>query len=251
MSGEGINGSGLSNMLHSAGDLLSQPVSNFDQWMFGVVPYIALAVMFLGSLIRYDREQYTWKAGSSQILESKQLRRGSIPFHIGILAIFVGHFVGLLTPPSVWHMLGVSAATKQLIAMGAGGLFGVVCFYGMVILIKRRLTNPRVRATSSTMDITILLLLFVQLVLGLSSIVVSAGHLDGAEMLKMMTWAQSIVTFQPTTAAASMVGVHWIYKLHILLGMAIFMLFPFSRLVHIWSVPVKYFSRNYQVVRRK
>lgn len=224
---------------------------DLNQLLFAVVPYIALTIFFVGSLVRYDRDQYTWKADSSQLLESKQLRKGSIPFHIGILAIFLGHFVGLLTPSEVWHVLGISAPTKQLFAMAAGGFFGLICFYGMCILIKRRLTNPRIRATSSTMDIGILLLLFLQLVVGLVSIVVSAGHLDGEEMLKLMNWAQNILTFNPTTAAASIASVHWIYKLHILLGMAIFVFFPFSRLVHIWSVPVKYLTRNYQVVRKK
>ena len=240
----------MSNTINTFANQASQ-VSDLNQLLFAVVPYIALTIFFVGSLVRYDRDQYTWKADSSQLLESKQLRRGSIPFHIGILAIFAGHFVGLLTPTEVWHMLGVSASTKQLIAMAAGGLFGVICFYGMCILIVRRLTNPRVRATSSAMDIGILLLLFLQLVVGLASIFVSAGHMDGEEMLKLMSWAQNILIFNPTTAAASIASVHWIYKLHILLGMGIFVLFPFSRLVHIWSVPVKYLRRNYQVVRSK
>jgi nitrate reductase gamma subunit len=240
----------MSNTINTFANQASQ-VSDLNQLLFAVVPYIALTIFFVGSLVRYDRDQYTWKADSSQLLESKQLRRGSIPFHIGILAIFAGHFVGLLTPTEVWHMLGVSASTKQLIAMAAGGLFGVICFYGLCILIVRRLTNPRVRATSSAMDIGILLLLFLQLVVGLASIFVSAGHMDGEEMLKLMSWAQNILIFNPTTAAASIASVHWIYKLHILLGMGIFVLFPFSRLVHIWSVPVKYLRRNYQVVRSK
>ena len=226
-------------------------MSDLNQLLFVIIPYIALTVFFIGSLIRYDRDQYTWKADSSQLLESKQLRRGSIPFHIGILAIFLGHFVGLLTPNEVWHLLGISAATKQLVAMGAGGLFGIICFYGMCILIVRRLTNPRILAISSKMDISILLLLFLQLIIGLASIFVSAGHMDGQEMLKLMSWAQNILTFDPSTAAASIASVHWIFKLHILVGMVIFILFPFSRLVHIWSVPVKYLRRNYQVVRSK
>lgn len=226
-------------------------MSDLNQLLFVIIPYIALTIFFLGSLIRYDRDQYTWKADSSQLLESKQLRRGSIPFHIGILAIFLGHFVGLLTPNEVWHLLGISPATKQLVAMAAGGLFGIICFYGMCILIKRRLTNPRILATSSKMDISILLLLFLQLVIGLASIFVSAGHLDGQEMLKLMSWAQNLLTFDPGTAAASIASVHWIFKLHILVGMGIFILFPFSRLVHIWSVPVKYLRRNYQIVRSK
>ncbi len=218
---------------------------------FGIYPYIALSVFVLGSIVRYDRDQYTWKTSSSQLLESKQLRKGSIAFHIGVIAILLGHFVGLLTPKAVWHVLGISTEFKQLIAMGVGGFFGLVCLYGMVILIKRRLGNERIRATSSTMDIAILLLLFAQLVLGLLSIFVSMGHLDGQEMLKLMDWAQNIVLFNGAAASAAVVDVHPIFKLHITLGMTLFLLFPFSRLVHVWSVPVKYFRRNYQVVRSK
>ncbi len=219
--------------------------------LFGIYPYIALSVFVLGSMLRYERDQYTWKTGSSQMLESKQLRKGSLPFHIGIIAVLAGHFVGLLTPKAVWHVLGVSTEVKQLIAMGMGGFFGLICLYGMTILIKRRLTNDRVRATSSTMDIAILLLLYVQLILGLVSIFVSMGHLDGKEMLLLMSWAQNIVIFNGTEASASIAGVHIIFKLHVFLGMTLFLLFPFSRLVHVWSVPVKYISRNYQVVRAK
>ncbi|OZG72335.1 respiratory nitrate reductase subunit gamma [Hahella sp. CCB-MM4] len=224
-------------------------MSYLNTLFLAVYPYVALAVFLVGSLIRYDRDQYTWKTASSQILESKQLRIGSILFHIGVIAILLGHFVGLLTPVAVWHAFGISASFKQGVAMGVGGLFGIICFFGLVILIKRRLTNPRVRASSTNMDIAILLLLFAQLCLGLLSIFVSAGHMDGAEMLKMMNWAQSIVTFNAAQAAGVMEDVHIIYKLHIVLGMTLFLLFPFSRLVHVWSIPVRYFTRNYQVVR--
>lgn len=224
-------------------------MNDLNHLLFGLYPYFAFTVFLIGSIIRYDREQYTWKASSSQLLEKKQLRQGSIPFHIGILAILGGHFVGLLTPHEVWHVLGVSAAFKQLVAMAVGGLFGIICFYGMTILILRRLTNPRVRASSSTMDITILLMLYAQLILGLISIVVSSGHMDGQEMLKLMDWAQNIVIFNGGVAAENISDVHIIFKLHVFLGMTLFLVFPFSRLVHIWSVPVKYFTRNYQVVR--
>ena len=184
------------------------------------------------------------------MLDSKSLKAGSKWFHIGVIMILLGHFVGLLTPKAVWLILGIDAATKQLMAMGIGGFFGVMCFYGLTILIKRRLTNPRVRANSSTMDITILLLLYAQLILGLISIFISAGHMDGAEMIKMMDWAQQLVTFQGYAAANSIATVHIIYKLHIVLGMTLLLLFPFSRLVHVFSVPVRYLSRNYQVVRQ-
>jgi len=168
-----------------------------------------------------------------------------------VLAIFGGHFVGLLTPHEVWHVLGVSAPHKQIVAMAAGGIFGLLCLYGMTILLVRRLTNERVRATTAKMDIVILLMLYSQLLLGLTSIFVSAGHMDGTEMLKLMSWTQNIVTLNGSAASGYIADVHIIYKLHVFLGMSLFLVFPFSRLVHIWSVPVKYVSRSYQVVRAR
>jgi len=226
-------------------------MSDLNTFLFGIYPYITLTVFVLGSIVRYDREQYTWKTGSSQMLESKQLRSGSLPFHVGIIMVLMGHFVGLLTPHQVWDFLHITAPMKQVFAMAMGGIFGLVCLYGLVILIRRRTTNPRVRASSSMMDITILWLLLAQLVLGLVSIFVSFGHLDGAEMLKLMSWAQNIVTFHGSAAAASIINVHIIFKLHVFLGLTLLVVFPFSRLVHVWSVPLKYLKRNYQIVRTR
>lgn len=226
-------------------------MSYLNNLFFGIYPYIAFSVFLLGSVLRYDRDQYTWKTSSSQLLESKQLKRGSMPFHIGIIMVLMGHFVGLLTPHQVWDFLGVTPQFKQLVAMGMGGFFGLICLYGLVILVQRRLTNVRVRANSTRMDIAILLLILAQLLLGLLSIFVSMGHLDGVEMLKLMSWAQNIVIMNGATAAAAIADVHIIFKLHVFLGMTLFLLFPFSRLVHVWSVPVKYLRRNYQVVRAK
>lgn len=220
-------------------------------FLFGIYPYIALTVFVVGTLIRYDREQYSWKTSSSQLLESKDLRRGSLPFHVGIIMVLMGHFVGLLTPHQVWDFLHITAGMKQIFAMAMGGIFGLLCLYGLVILLKRRLGNDRVRATSSTMDIALLIILLVQLLLGLFSIFVSAGHLDGAEMLKLMSWAQNLVLLNGSGAAAAVADVNIVFKLHILLGMSLFVIFPFSRLVHIWSVPVGYFTRSYQIVRSK
>ncbi|MBN8892506.1 MAG: respiratory nitrate reductase subunit gamma [Acetobacteraceae bacterium SCN 69-10] len=218
--------------------------------LFGLYPYVAIAVFLAGSLIRFDREQYTWRSGSSQLLQRKMLMWGSNCFHVGVLAILAGHFVGLLTPHEWYTGLGLSVPNKQLLAMAAGGVFGLVCLLGITLLVMRRLGDARIRATSSPMDIAILLMLFAQLLLGLSSIFVSAQHLDGAEMLKLAGWAQHIVTLQ-TDAAGLMADVHPIFKLHILLGLTIFLVFPFSRLVHIWSVPLGYIGRSYQVVRRR
>jgi nitrate reductase gamma subunit len=220
------------------------------QIFFGYYPYVALSVFLVGSLVRFDHGQYTWRSGSSQLLRKKTLRVGSICFHLGILAIFGGHFVGLLTPKEVYHAVGLSTEVKQLLAMAAGGIFGLVCLLGMTLLIWRRLADPRIRATSSAMDIAILLILYAQLILGLSTIVVSTHHLDGSVMVALAEWAQRIVTLRGG-AAELVVPVHWIYKAHILLGLTIVVLFPFSRLVHIWSAPIWYVARPYQVVRRR
>ncbi|WP_445426639.1 MULTISPECIES: respiratory nitrate reductase subunit gamma [unclassified Alishewanella] len=226
-------------------------MAHLNLFAFGIYPYIAIAIMVIGSWIRYDREQYTWKTSSSQLLESKQLRKGSIAFHIGVLGIFLGHFFGLLMPKEIWYLFGITTQMKQMIAIVAGGIFGLICFYGLTVLIKRRLFNPRIRATSNPMDIAILFLLYAQLILGLLSITVSMGHLDGAEMLKLMAWAQNTVTFNSVAAAEAISGVHWIFKMHVFLGMTLFVVFPFSRLVHMLSVPVQYISRQHQIVRQR
>lgn len=226
-------------------------MSYLDTLLFGVYPYLAGSVFLLGSLARFDRDQFTWKAHSSQILNKKDMRLASNLFHVGILLLFLGHFVGLLTPPAIFHALGISAGAKQMLAIVVGSIAGLMCFAGLTLLVRRRLTDPRVRATSTRMDIFILLLLYVQLILGLLTVPVSLMHLDGHNMLNLMTWARNIVTFDPTEAVAALGEVGFLFRLHIFLGLTIFLVFPFSRLVHIWSAPVTYPFRPYQVVRQR
>jgi nitrate reductase gamma subunit len=221
-----------------------------NRLLFGVYPYVAISIFLVGSLVRFEREQYTWRSGSSQLLRRKLLSVGSNCFHIGVLAILGGHFVGLLTPPEWYHAVGLTSAAKQMLAMVAGGVAGALAIFGLSLLLYRRLSDARIRATSSRMDIAILLLLYAQLTIGLISIHFSAQHLDGSEMLKLSGWAQHIVTLRPD-AADLLADVDPVFKLHILLGLTIFLIFPFSRLVHIWSAPVGYVGRSYQVVRRR
>ena len=118
------------------------------QFIFGIYPYIAAAIFLFGSLARFEREQYTWKSDSSQMLYRGNLRTGNILFHVGILGLFFGHLVGLLTPVVVWDTLGVSHGLKQAIAMSAGGVMGTMCLAGLLILLHRRLTNARVSAVT-------------------------------------------------------------------------------------------------------
>lgn len=222
-----------------------------NELLFGVFPYIAGAVFLLGSLVRYDKSQYTWRTGSSQMLSNdRKFIIGNNLFHIGIIALFFGHFFGLLTPTAIYTGLGMSTGTKQLVAIVAGGIFGLVCLVGIAILAHRRTTDPRVRRTGSRMDMFILYLLFAQLLTGLLTIPVSTGHMDGEVMLQITAWAQSLVTFRPD-AASHILDIHWIYKTHMFLGMVMFLIFPFTRLVHIWSVPYGYIGRAYQIVRKR
>jgi len=222
-----------------------------NQALFGFYPYIALAVLAIGSVLRFDREQYTWRTGSSQLLRRKQLVLGSILFHVGILLIFVGHLVGLLTPMIVWETLGVTHAAKQMLAIIAGGVAGAMCLVGGLLLLHRRLFDPRIRATSTFGDTAILVLLMAQLCLGLATIPISLQHSDGEEMVKFMMWAQGIFTFQ-AGAANYVADAHWIFKAHLTLGLTIFLVFPFTRLVHMLSAPVWYLNRRgWQIVRSK
>lgn len=221
------------------------------QFLFGVYPYIALTVLVVGSIARYERDPFTWKSSSSQLLRRRQLIVGSVLFHVGVLVIFFGHLIGLLTPIAVFDAIGVSHGAKQTLAIFGGGVAGVVALVGGGMLLHRRWTDPRIRRISGPADIGILALLLVQLVLGLGTIVVSLDHLDGHEMVRFMAWAQGIFTFR-ADAAAQIADVAWIFKLHLFLGLTIFLVFPFTRLVHMLSVPVRFMWRpGYQIVRSR
>jgi nitrate reductase gamma subunit len=226
-------------------------MKTLDTFLFGLYPYICLSVFLLGSLIRFDRDQYTWKSDSSQMLKAGQLRWGSNLFHVGVLFLFFGHFAGMLTPHFVYEPF-ITAGQKQVLAMTAGGIAGTLAFIGVTILLHRRLSEPRIRATSKTSDIALLVLLWLQLALGLASVPLSAQHLDGSVMLVLAEWAQRIVTFRPG-AAELLAGVSWVFRAHIFLGMSIFLIFPFTRLAHVWSGfgTVGYLVRPYQVVRSR
>lgn len=216
-------------------------------FLFGIYPYICLGVFLVGSLIRFDRDQYTWRSGSSQLLRRRQLVLGSNLFHFGIIFLFFGHFVGLLTPHWAYEWL-IEPYQKQLVAVIAGGIAGTICFVGLCLLLHRRLFDERIRRTSTYADTFILVLLWVQLSLGLITLPFSLGHRDGSVMLALSAWSQAIVTFQ--WGAADLIrGLDFPYHAHLVLGMTLFLVTPFTRLVHIFSAPVWYIFRAWQIVR--
>ena len=227
-------------------------MGNFiNQLAFGWYPYLAVTILVLGSILRFDANQYSWRSQSSQFLRRKQMMLGSNLFHLGILVLLGGHFVGLLTPINVFDMAGISHGFKQTMALVVGGIAGVAAFIGCSLLLHRRLFDPRIRKSSSWGDIAVLVLLWMQLVLGIATTYWTIRHLDGSEMVRFMGWAQGVLTLDP--AAPELIKeVALVYKLHIILGLTLFVITPFTRLVHVWSAPIWFLLRpGYQIVRSR
>jgi nitrate reductase gamma subunit len=225
---------------------------NIESFVFGIYPYIVLTIFLLGSWVRFDREQYTWKSDSSQILSNKCLRRASNLFHVGIIAIFFGHLFGLLSPPALFHAIGISDVGHQYVAIFLGLIFGTLCLLGAVMLLLRRLLIKRIFVNSRFMDIFILVWLLATLLLGLSTVPTSWHHAvngDASAMLSLSQWVRGVLFLQADPELLT--NVSTIFKIHLFFGMTVFLLFPFTRLVHIWSFPVGYLTRACLFVRTK
>lgn len=219
-------------------------------FLFGVYPYVALTIAIIGTWVRFDLSQYSWKTGSTQMLRSKNMRLASNLFHVGIIVVLLGHLFGMLTPHFLYDRF-ISAGHKQILAVVVGGIAGVFCWFGLVMLMWRRFTDDRISNTSSFSDKLVLGLLFIQLNLGLLSIFTSVKHLDGYTMMNLAGWAQDITILRPLQAAARIEQTDLIYQLHMALGITLIAIFPFTRLIHIISAPIWYFGRRYQIVRQK
>ena len=222
---------------------------HINTFPFGIYPYLCLAVLLIGSLIRFDREPYTWKSDSSQMLRSGQLRLGSNLFHYGVIIVILGHFVGFLAPH--WGIdWAVSPVAHQLLAMVVGGIAGLVAIIGLSILLHRRLGDPRIRLNSRKWDIAVAMLLWLQLALGLVTVPQSAFHIDGVLFETLTSYVKGIVTLDGS-ASSLMTDVPLVYKLHVLVGFTVFLVSPFTRMIHIWSGAgaLAYLFRPYQIVR--
>lgn len=218
--------------------------------LFSYYPYLALTIFFVGSIYRYETNQYSWKSSSSQLLRKDSLFWWSNLFHIGIIFLLFGHFFGLLTPKFIYSYI-ISPEKKQMVAMFAGGVAGLICFFGLSMLIYRRLSDSRIKSTSNNSDIFILFLLYLQLLLGLFTTFITYDHLDNTStMINLANWVQGIVLFSPDLSSY-VANEHWLFKAHLFFGMTVFLVFPFTRLVHIFSFPYLYFLREgYQIVRK-
>jgi len=207
--------------------------------VFGWYPYVSLAFLLVGSRLRFSGDPHVRPDESGSLLARRHLTCGLVFFHFGILVLFIGHLVGLLTPISVFEAIGMSHGFKQTTANVVGGTAAAFAFVGVAVLLRRRLAEARRRPESLAGDVAIMLLVLVQLALGLASIAVAiARYGDGCGALPLMWWAESIATLNPTAAVGYIADMPLVFKLHIVNGLAIVLVLPFTRLVNMWSVPI-------------
>ncbi len=219
--------------------------------VFGWYPYVAFAVFLVGNWLRFDGEPHIQPDGSGRLFSRRQLTLGVTLFHAGILVLFLGHLVGLLTPIAVFEVVGISHGFKQAMANVIGGTAGTVAFIGLVLLLRGRLNESRGRPAPFG-NVAILLLILVQLGLGLSTIPVALAKMSsGCEALPLMRWAQSVAILKPAAAAGYIAAMPLIFKLHIVNGLTIVLVFPFTRLVNIWSVPISFLAHRREAPRQQ
>ncbi|MBD7985239.1 respiratory nitrate reductase subunit gamma [Sporosarcina sp. Sa2YVA2] len=220
-----------------------------NQFLWVIFPYVCMAVFVVGHIFRYRHDQFGWTAKSSEFIEKKQLMIGSLLFHVGIIPVILGHISGLGIPKEWTRALGVSDHMYHMGAVWGGGFFGVVTFAGMLILTSRRFTKRNVRKLSSTSDLIVNTLLLFIVFIGVYASLVTNNVTPGFDYRDSISvWFRSLLIFRPE--AGYMAAVPMTFKLHILAGFLIFAMWPFTRLVHVWSVPLNYAGRSYILYRR-
>ncbi|MBW4718548.1 respiratory nitrate reductase subunit gamma [Saccharothrix obliqua] len=218
--------------------------------LWGVLPYLTIAVLVGGTVWRYRHDRFGWTTRSSQLHESRLLRVGGPLFHFGLLFVVGGHVAGLLVPASVTRWFGVADETYHLASLTAGGLTGAATVAGLGVLLLRRWRTPAVRAATTRDDRLMYPVLVGTLLLGMVTTLVTNGMGGGYDYRATVSpWFRGVLLLQPDPAL--MADVPLSYRLHVLFGMALFTLWPFSRLVHAFSAPVRYLVRPYIVYRSR
>ncbi len=218
--------------------------------LWGVLPYVVLTLFVSGLIWRYVTNPFGWTSKSSEMLEKRKLKWGSLLFHYGVLAVFCGHIAGLLVPVQVYRGLGISDEAYHLVAMVGGMPAGIVTFVGSLILLYRRYADPRIRATSSTGDRVALIVLVVVLFTGLAATAGSSlSHGDFDYRTTINPWLRGVLALRPDPELMETVPIG--FKVHILTTFALYLVFPFTRLVHVFSLPLGYLRRSYVLYRRR
>lgn len=215
-----------------------------------VFPYAAATSFIIGHILRYRYDQYGWTSRSSQTYETKILRWGSPLFHYGMLAVIAGHVVGLLIPREWLAFFGIDDHIYHLGATWLGSLAAAVTIVGLVMLLARRGAVRRVLRVTSAMDVVMYVFLAGSIVLGTLAVVQFQVFGAGYDYRGSISpWIRSLIIFQPDVSL--MVGVPLAFQLHVLCSTALFLIWPYTRLVHVLSVPVGYLFRPYVVYRSR
>lgn len=218
--------------------------------VWGALPYAVIAIFVVGHIWRYQTAQYSWTTRSSQLLERKWLMVGIILFHVGMLAVLGGHIGGLLVPESFTESVGISEHTYHVVAVAMGSLAGIAMTTGLMILAVRRVGNERVRAATITRDYVVMAVLILVVITGMIN-TFGVQLLGDAHNYRetVSPWFRSILMFQPDPELMAEAG--WSFQLHAACALLLFAIWPFTRLVHAWSIPFGYLSRPYIVFRRR
>ncbi|MCY7899958.1 respiratory nitrate reductase subunit gamma [Bacillus inaquosorum] len=219
------------------------------QILWGVMPYIVLTIFIGGHIYRYQHDQFGWTAKSSELLEKKKLAAGSTLFHWGMVCVIGGHLMGILIPEALYSSIGISEHVYHKMAIGAGLPAGIAACTGLIILTYRRLFDKRIRKTSSPSDILTLLLLLFMMLSGVAATFLNMDSKGFDYRTTVGPWFRNIALFRPD--ASLMESVPLWFKLHIIIGYVVFILWPFTRLVHVFSLPLKYLTRSYVVYRKR
>lgn len=225
-------------------------MSKLELFLWGILPYIIVAVFVTAIIWRYVTNPFGWTSKSSEMLEKRILKWGSLLFHYGIIAVFFGHVAGLLVPVSVYRSLGVSDDAYHMAALAGGLPAGIITFVGVLILLYRRLSVARIRSTSSAGDHIALVVLVIVIFSGLAATSGSAvSHTDFDYRTTINPWLRGLLVFQPDPELMRTVPMG--FKIHILTTFVLYLVFPFTRLVHVFSLPLGYLRRSYVLYRRR
>ncbi len=224
-------------------------MSLLDQFLWLIYPYIMLTLFVVGHIYRYNTDQFGWSAKSSEFLEAKQLRWGSLLFHWGIVFVFFGHVAGILISKQFYETIGITDEMYHFGAIWFGGAAGVATVIGVILLLGRRLTVRRILRNSSKSDFIVLILLAIVILTGFTNTVgytATGGTFDYRDTIG--PWFRGILTFRPLPQFVSDAPLG--FQIHILTALLLFGIWPFTRLVHVWSAPLSYLNRHYVVYRR-
>lgn len=221
----------------------------FNQFLWVIVPYLCVAIFLIGHIARFKFDKFSWTAKSSEFIEKKQLKWGSLMFHLGIIPVAMGHFVGLVIPASWLLAVGVNDHLYHIGAVYIGSIFGIITMIGMLLLTARRVTKKNIRKLSSASDIIVNFLLLFIVFMGCYATLVTNATIPTFDYRETISiWFRQLFIFSPD--ATLMTHVPLAFKMHILLAFVIMAFWPFTRLVHVWSVPLTYASRSYIIYRK-